>query len=122
MGNSTDKYGGKSYTVEPGTKEIENKAFCGCYDLEEIEIPDFVLSIGEDAFADCINLKRIKIPSTVMAIRKRAFRGCSSLKRIKIPSLVREIEEEAFMDCCSLEDFNFMRGLLLREPLRAAAA
>ena len=99
MGNSTDKYGGKSYTVEPGTKEIENKAFCGCYDLEEIEIPDFVLSIGEDAFADCINLKRIKIPS-----------------------LVREIEEEAFMDCCSLEDFNFMRGLLLREPLRAAAA
>lgn len=131
MGDSTDKCGVRAYAVEPGTKKIEGRAFCSCYDLEEIEIPNSVNVIGTDAFADCINLKKIEI-SDVIWIGKGAFRGCSSLKRFKIPNLVRGIGEEAFMDCYSLEEIIFPNlsgiflhaflSLLLREPLRAAAA
>ena len=84
MGDSTDKCGVRAYAVEPGTKKIEGRAFCSCYDLEEIEIPSSVRKICRNAFTGCRSLKKIKIPSSVKLIDGPIFSYCTGLEEITV--------------------------------------
>ena len=54
---------------------------CG---IEEIEIPDSVVSIGSDAFHGCTNLTSITIPSSVSFIGYAAFGNWTSSQTINI--------------------------------------
>ena len=48
----------KEVVINGGTS-IGNWAFSGCTSLTSIEIPDSVISIGEDAFYNCTGLKNV---------------------------------------------------------------
>ncbi len=63
---------------------IEKKAFKGCSNLNKIDLPSGLKSIGEFAFDDCSNLKEIKLPSKVMKIENWAFDRCTSLVGIYV--------------------------------------
>jgi len=57
---------------------IGDSAFCYCEKLENITIPDSVISIGDYAF--CYSgLTSITIPESVTSIGRNAFGNCSSL-------------------------------------------
>ena len=71
-------YNGSTYSVT----SIGNKAFCGCYLLSNIEIPNIVTSIGNYAFYDCTGLTSIEIPNSVTSIGNNAFEWCSGLTSI----------------------------------------
>ena len=58
---------------------IPSYAFRNCDLIEEIVLPDNVLSIGEYAFYNCSALANIYIPNTVETIGSYAFTGCTSL-------------------------------------------
>ena len=47
--------------------------------MNELMIPDGVLSIGEGAFANCLSLSAVRIADTVEMIEAGAFEGCSSV-------------------------------------------
>ena len=81
---------------------IEEAAFEGCTNLEEIKIPDTVTTNGDDAFSGCSGLKEIILPETVKEIGDTAFMGCENLTKIHIPANVQSIEEYAFEDCENL--------------------
>lgn len=57
---------------------IGDNAFCGCYYLIDVTIPDGINSIGDFAFAECTNLKSIIIPDSVVSI------GCNPFLRMGI--------------------------------------
>ncbi len=100
VGNDTelvlpDKYNGQNY-------EIYDHAFCDCYNLTSITIPDSVTSIGEYAFSWCSSLTSVTIPDSVTSIGEYAFSWCSSLTSITIPDSVTSIGEDAFYRCSSL--------------------
>lgn len=75
--------------------EIADSAFAGS-DLDSIEIPDTVTSIGADAFKDCTNLTAVEIPDSVSALAAGTFDGCTSLETVVLPDTIEEIDEQAF--------------------------
>lgn len=48
-------------------------------DLEEIEIPEGIKTIGKEAFYGCISLKKVYLPSTLQVIETAAFGDCDNL-------------------------------------------
>lgn len=71
--------------------------------LEQINIPDGIISIDTQAFYDCISLKEITLPNSITSIGAAAFIGCLSLKEITIPNSVINIGSAAFRYCNVLE-------------------
>lgn len=115
-------------TFEKGTKikAISRLAFSECRNLESIEIPNSVTSIGDEAFKNCVALTSITLPSGItelgyetfygcigftsftinqglVSIDDGVFKECSNLVTISIPSTVTSIGDDVFYDCSSLE-------------------
>ena len=76
---------------------IGDYAFFNCESLKSIEIPENVTNIGEYAFDYCNNLENLEIPTSVTNIEKGAFAMCYELKKIIIPTSVKYIGSEAFL-------------------------
>ena len=113
---------------------IDGAAFKSCVNLQQIKLPDTILSIGDEAFEDCSGLLSIAIPKGVTVIgyevfrncsslvnvslhegvteiRWRAFSGCTNLEKIFIPNSVTIIESQAFSGCSSLTEINIPIGV-----------
>lgn len=90
------------YTVT----SIGREAFHGCEGIENIQIPDNVIEIGEFAFLECTNLLSITLPVGIERIGGGTFYACESLKSIEIPDNVKSIGIYAFSGCRSLSDVN----------------
>ena len=120
---------GKSYRVE----HIADNAFAYCENLEIIDIPKCIKTIGENAFMNCTNLftleleweiselttlkkgaffgceklETVRLPDSLQVIGKNAFSCCYALRRVDLPKGVTEIGDYAFSFCAKLEDFYF---------------
>ena len=90
-----------SYTIKEGTRFIGDDAFGWTPDVEEIIIPNSVISIENHAFFDCKKLKTIVIPDSVTRIGDNAFYG-SGIESITIPDSVTHIGALAFDQCYNL--------------------
>ncbi|MCQ2409014.1 MAG: leucine-rich repeat domain-containing protein [Clostridia bacterium] len=72
--------------------ELVDNAFYHCKNVETIEIPDTVVSIGTFAFHNCASLKQLTLPkSSLRTIGNNAFASCTSLTSVYIPVTVTEI-------------------------------
>ena len=80
-------------------------SFKGCTKLENIQLPEGLISIGD--FRDCRSLNEVVFPDTVEDIDEDAFKGCSSLKSITLPDSLKSLGKYAFMSCSSLESISF---------------
>ena len=79
--------------------EIGYYMFYECANLENIVLPNSVISIGSSAFKDCYALTTIKIPDSVTSIGSSAFGYCSALTTVEIGNSVTSIGEDAFLSC-----------------------
>ena len=91
----------KTVTVTSAV-EIRDDAFRDCEDIEKIELPATLTTIGKRAFMDCTSLKSINIPAQVTEISSAAFYGCENLE-ISLHENVATISPEAFKDCTNLK-------------------
>ena len=92
--------------IPPKIKSIKMNAFFGCQSLTQISIPSSVTLIFQNAFRNCTKLKQIIIPSSVTSIEKNAFDGCTSLTEITIPTSVKFIGSGVFYGCTSLKNIS----------------
>ena len=90
--------------IKDGTKTIADSAFSSRESLENITIPNSVVSIGQLGFYRCSSLKNVTIPDSVLSIDYRAFSYCESLENVVIGAGVTYIEEGAFRSCKSLKN------------------
>ena len=90
--------------VEYPVTAIGYKAFCFCYNLTSIEIPNSIDSISSHAFNGCERLQRVVIPNSVVTLYPCAFNSCTSLKSVVIGNSVSVIEEYCFQYCEQLTD------------------
>ena len=100
--------GAPTVVVIPETYEglpvtsIGEWAFCECFGLTSVVIPDSVTSIGDYAFASCSGLTSVVIPDSVTSIGDYAFASCSGLTSVTIPDSVTSIGNYAFYCCIGL--------------------
>lgn len=60
-------------TIPNSVTSIEDMAFFGCKNLQNVVIPEGVTSIGDYAFWDCSNLKIVTLPASITSISEAAF-------------------------------------------------
>ena len=82
---------------EIGKSAFENKAITGIFLSEGLEV------IGAEAFQACNDLQGINIPSTVKTVGDLAFYSCDSLTRFGGGESLEHIGIEAFAACNKLE-------------------
>ena len=82
---------------------IEEGAFLGCTNLEEITLPKSMVQIGARVFQNCESLKRIVWPEGVTELPELAFYGCTNLETVVIPEGITSIARSAFEGCIHLQ-------------------
>ena len=91
-------------TVAEGVTGIAANAFKGCGNIQTVDLPNSLLTIGESAFEDCTGLKSLQlspykqgVPS-LKAIGPRAFKNCTALNTytLVIPTNVETLGDECF--------------------------
>ena len=82
--------------IHPSVTVIPDYTFQWRQKLEEVELCDGLLEIGERAFYDCRALKNINIPSTVVLIGDNAFEYVRA--SIQLPDSIQNIGHDAFAD------------------------
>jgi len=87
------------------------RAFDNRPNLEEVELPEGLVRIGDNAFSNCKNLKRINLPSTLVRIGRYAFSSCIELEDITLPDELQRLDEGAFYNCLSLQQINIPPNL-----------
>lgn len=99
---SLTKYTGASthVTIPDNVKSLDG-TFKGHQWLENVIIPDGVVSIGDAAFQECRSLTSVALPGSLTSIGAYAFM-CSGLTSIVIPNGVTSIGDNAFHGCSSL--------------------
>lgn len=80
---------------------IAGEAFKNKWALEQVILPEGVVSIGEDAFSGCCRLTGVSLPRSLTVIGEGAFAGCD-LGPVEIPDSVVSIGANAFQDCDDL--------------------
>ena len=86
-------------TVPEGVTRIEDEVFWNHVELQRIEFPKTLRSIGEYAFRNCRKLAHIVFPDGMEHIGYWSFYACRELKTAIIPASVTEIERGAFEIC-----------------------
>lgn len=94
----------KKVTISGGIKEIDERAFNRCTNLENVDLTEAVNleTIGESAFCRCSNLNDVDFKGAIKlsTIKTGAFWGTGATE-FQIPSTVQTIEKNAF----AREDF-----------------
>jgi hypothetical protein len=92
-------------------RNIEDNVFENCYNLNSVQLPPKILSIGKDAFSNCEELKEINIPNTVNTIGEGAFYGCADIKKVNLPPKIKEIPDGCFNGCFELSEIKIPNGV-----------
>lgn len=93
-------------TIPDSVISIGDGAFCMCQYLKKVTIPDGVTSLGSGAFAGCYKLEEVILPDSVTVIDYKTFYECENLKQLTLGNYITEIGEKAFYGCISLTEFN----------------
>ncbi len=112
IANGAFYYSLESVTLSEGITVIPDKAFYGCDDLKEVNIPTSVNKIGIHAFYNCTSLKTVTVPEGVSVINEKTFYGCTALEEVKLPSTVTKIEDYAFWNCTGLKKIDIPKGVI----------
>lgn len=99
-----DKVAGKAYyrrpdivevTIPEGVKRIGDCAFCACWNLRTVHLPDSLEEIGHEAFSHS-GVRNINFPKNLKTISSNAFEYNNGLNVVELPDGLSFIESEAF--------------------------
>ena len=72
------------------------------YDIDEVVLPNTIITIHDRAFFDCSEIKRINIPASVQYIGAQAFWGMDALEELSITNNIGFVGKHAFCNCRKL--------------------
>jgi len=97
-----------NYIEQPNSMfSIGDYAFAKCGHLGGVTIGGNVTNIGCDAFFECPKLGNLAIPDSVVTIDYGAFTRCLSLTSVIVGSSLAELHYDVFMSCSNLVSVYF---------------
>ncbi len=90
---------------------IGEKAFDGCKNLQEINLPESVTQLGKNAFANCDKLKKVTLSPQIIEIKEETFKNCYDLENILLAENVSAIDNYAFLNCISLQNISCFENI-----------
>lgn len=84
------------YDCEIQGNSLPTSAFDECYTLQEIILPNRLISIGIKAFRECLGLRKIQIPNSLSSIGDFAFSNCRYLSDVHLPASLRSVGRNPF--------------------------
>lgn len=99
----------EQYVIPDTVTELGEYRFSGCTGIKSVKIGKGITRIGADAFAG-IGISEIEIPEWVETIGSGAFRHCYNLTSITIPDTVTCVWDSAFLDCVNLKTVTWGSG------------
>ncbi|MCK9314639.1 MAG: leucine-rich repeat domain-containing protein [Verrucomicrobia bacterium] len=90
---------------------LEDGVFSACTSFTEIQLPKNLKKIGARALNGCTNLTEIIIPESVTVIGGEAFRGCNGLTQMTLPEGLSELGEGVFRKCINLTNIVLPDGI-----------
>ena len=100
-----------TFSGENNIVTINQSAFEGCNLTGTLELPSAYV-ISNYAFAGNANLESVNLPETLMTIGAHAFAGCASLKNVNISADKVKFGEYVFTGCTSLESFDLKTSVV----------
>lgn len=102
---------------------IDAKAFLGQRQIEVIELPEFLVEIGDWAFAHMKNLKKVYFPANEIAIGKQIFQNCEKLEELPI-CLKKDMDPKSAtaISYYGVALFQYMKNQLLFTPHRMGSS
>lgn len=107
------KYTGddKRVVVPDGITEIDDYAFYGAANIEEVILPQSLKLMGNNVFYDCESLERIILPDSVSFIGSGLFARCKNLKSVTLSNRLTNLNKITFFQCENLTDVVFGNNL-----------
>lgn len=99
-----------SIDMPEGLLTIGDEAFANCTSLTSVKIPSTVTSIGTTCFLNC-GFTSITLPASLTTIGKEAFLKNSKLTNIVIPDNVTTMGERTFEGCTALKSITVGKGV-----------
>ena len=87
--------------------KFKSKKFEAFPDFKAFELINLT-AVADSMFKNCDNMQGIELPSTIKSIGKYAFYNCALLDDVVIPDSVTEIKDRAFSGCASLRNITFL--------------
>jgi|GEM_PF-1382838 hypothetical protein len=89
--------GVKRVVVNEGVSSLCNFAFCNFQSLEDVSLPETLVSMGERVFLDCQNLKTITLPDSLTYTSYGNFAGCTGLESVTLSESLKRISGGEFI-------------------------
>lgn len=98
------------FTKAKNLKSIGGYAFYGT-DLEVVNLPSSVETLGKAVFSYCRNLKVAHLGENIRILEKDTFEDCEALTSVSLPSKLRKVRSECFKSCTSLSQIELPRAV-----------
>lgn len=99
---------------EENTKEIGAYVFADCMNLDNIDIPSSVYSIGDFAFNGC-GIKKADIGFGITYLGIGAYSYCTSLESVYIDGNISSLPSYTFNGCAALSNISFGENTTIYE-------
>jgi len=99
-------------TEEGAVSEVETRGFFNLAEIQEIFLPESIVSLGDDAFFNCKKLENVHFApnSSLTTIGEYAFNSCEALTSVVLPKSVKNLKDCAFFNAKALESVTFEEG------------
>gem|GEM_PF-4098206 len=101
----------KEINIPKSVRIIGERALCFLSEVNHLDLPEKLDSIGFAAFDKDFELTELHIPSGIRHIAARTFFYCKKLKKIDLPDKITSIGREAFDGCEALENIKLPDSL-----------
>ena len=106
--------------------QIRDKVLSDCPNLEHVELPLYLESIGKDCFKNCTRLKDIKFPQSLNCIESGCFENCNSIEVVDLSHCLFTSHRnyvswnDVFANCLRLKELRLPQGITYLDWIRCA--
>lgn len=101
----------KTFNITSNIKRIQTAAFLEAAELTNLTINDGLQIIGDEAFRNTLSLNEVILPDSIISLGSSAFHG-SGLHSVKLPSELNEIAPSLFQDARNLKEINLPNSII----------